>query len=103
MENLIQEGDVLERCGVVTKRGKIIECENIAEDKEKGFEIPPEEMLKYEGKIKATWHTHPQGLANLSEKDYYGFSMWPDLKHYIIGTDGVRGYVLKDGLIYNED
>lgn len=99
----LKKGDTAERCGLVLKGSKIIELENISAEPEKGFEISPNNMVKYEDEMVASWHTHPDHDSNLSEKDYAGFLMWPQIKHYIVGTDGVSCYVVKDGIVINAD
>lgn len=91
--------DTEERCGLVLKNGKSVEVENTAVDPVTSFEISPAEMIKKGRKVAATWHTHPGQSANLSHEDYAGFLNWPNLTHYIVGTDGVRAYRIQDGLI----
>ncbi len=99
----LKKGDKLERCGLVLKDGAVIELDNVAEEPEQGYEIAAKDVVKYEDDIVATWHTHPNHDSNLSERDYFGFLMWPNLKHYVVGTNGVAGYIVKDGIIINED
>lgn len=99
----LKKGDTEERCGLVLKDGSVIELKNIAEEPQHGFEISPEDMVKYEDEIAASWHTHPDHNSNLSEKDYFGFLMWPQIKHYIVGINGVSCYIVVDGIIINED
>jgi proteasome lid subunit RPN8/RPN11 len=50
---------------------KIIECENIAEDKENLFKISIEEYLEAlsEGDIYAVYHSHTKGENSFSEAD----------------------------------
>lgn len=103
LEKKLKKGDTLERCGLVLKNGKVVELTNISPEPEKGFEISPDDMVKYEDNIKASWHTHPDHDSNLSEKDYFGFLMWPMIDHYIVGINGVSKYVVRDGIVINED
>lgn len=97
----LQEGDAVERCGLVLGNGHTIEVENIAEDPTISFMIDPVEMIKDSRHVKGTWHTHPGQPANLSHADYAGFLNWPDLTHHIIGIDGVRSYRVEAGLVVN--
>ena len=79
--------------------GKIIEAKNLAPEPENAFEIPPEVMIM-EGVV-GTWHTHVKGDSNLSAEDYVGFLQWPNLTHWIVSREGVRGYVIEDGVVLN--
>lgn len=89
--------DTVERCGTVLESGRILTSKNIAQQPDRSFEIPPEDMI-VEG-VAGTWHTHPGDSANLSHLDYAGFLSWPHLTHYIVGTDGVKSYVVDGGLV----
>jgi proteasome lid subunit RPN8/RPN11 len=60
-------------------------------------------MFKYQTMLAGTWHTHPGKEAALSQDDYLGFANWPELTHYIVGTDGVRAYRVVDGIIQEID
>lgn len=101
MKEILRPDDTEERCGLVMKDGSIVEIENIAEDKEKGFEMRPEAVigLLETGHVVATWHTHPTGPANHSGEDHSFFLSWPDLSHIIIGRDGVRKYRVDNGVV----
>lgn len=77
-----------ERCGILTKRGKVIELKNTHANPAKGFEMDPSDIIKHFGKAAATWHTHPGCDPNLSEADMAGFMQWPNLKHLIAGVRG---------------
>lgn len=101
LKKLLRKNDVEERCGLILRNGKIIETTNIAENPELGFEVPVEELFKFHDDLVGTWHTHPGQNSNLSERDYFGFLQWPDLTHYIIGTDGVSAYIVEDGVVLN--
>lgn len=95
--------DKNERCGFVTERGRVVEVPNVAEDPSNSFRIDPKETLKWTAKgVVATWHTHPHTDPNLSGEDYSCFLNWPDLKHYIVGREDVKLYVVEDGLVVQE-
>lgn len=87
-----------ERVGLILDDGQIVELENICPDPE-GFAVKPEDMVVYEERAVATWHTHPGADNNLSTGDYIGFQNWPRLRHYIVGTNGVKCYEVRDGKI----
>ena len=93
--------DTVERCGLVLSGGRVIKTQNVAANTVMSFEIPPEEMIKPGRTVVGTWHTHPGQPANLSHEDYAGFLNWPELTHWIVGTDGVRGYKVDNGLVLN--
>lgn len=103
LKRKLRKGDTTERCGLVLSDGKAVECNNSHPEPSNGFVIPARALLKHEGRIKGTWHTHPHGDSLLSQEDYAGFSQWPDLTHFIIGLDGVRAYRVEDGIIREVD
>lgn len=103
LKRKLRKSDTAERCGLVLTDGTVAEVANIHQDPEQGFRIAAAEMLKHEAALAGTWHTHPGETANLSHEDYAGFSQWPELTHYIIGTDGIRAYRFDDGLIVEID
>ncbi len=88
-----------EACGIVLKTGKIIDAENHHEQPSEGFVLRAKVIVEHGDKVKGTWHTHPRANANLSQSDYAGFLHWPDLKHYVIGSDGVRVYEVHQGMV----
>jgi len=96
LKQKLKKGDQVERCGLLLDDGTIIETENKHDFPEQGFRIPASELVKYERKLTGTWHTHPNGTANLSSEDHEGFRQWPRLLHFIIGTDGVRCFEVQD-------
>lgn len=104
----LKSDDALERCGFVTKRGRIIELKNVADKPEDQFRIAPADTLKYlqRGDVVATWHTHPRSSPNLSGEDYECFLRWDDLDHYVVGRrEGeikVVRYFVEDGLVVQE-
>jgi proteasome lid subunit RPN8/RPN11 len=95
--------DTKERCGFILKGNRMVEVKNIHDSPELGFEIDPEAIVRHEEQLKATWHTHPHGNSSLSQADYVCFLNWPTLEHYIISKDGVKRYVVEDGLVVNAD
>lgn len=84
---------------MILSDGKIIETANVAGDPLEAFEIPDAELLLYEDEAIASWHTHPGVSSQLSFDDFEGFLMWPQLKHYIVGNDGVACYVVRKGAV----
>lgn len=92
-----------ERVGFVLIDDEVIELENISPEPEKGFVVRPEDLVLYEDRIKATWHTHPGESSNLSVDDYEGFMHWPKLKHYVIGNDGIKCFTVKDGALIEDE
>lgn len=103
LQRKLRSKDVEERCGVILKSGKILDCANVHLDPVAGFRIAGADLIKYEAELAGTWHTHPAADANLSQEDYAGFLAWPDLDHYIIGRDegaiDVRKYITHDGAV----
>lgn len=83
-----------ERCGFVLGDGTIIEVQNVCSNPAEGFDISAEDIILYteEHGATCTWHTHPNQSSNLSGEDYIMFNAWPNLKHMIVGSDGVKGY-----------
>lgn len=82
-----------ERVGVIDPNGNIIELPNVSAIPTQAFVVPPELIIKYVIPATATWHTHPGESSVLSGQDYEMISTWKDKIHYIIGNDGVRGYI----------
>lgn len=92
-----------ERCGFVLDNGEIVEVPNVASEPENAFAIDASDIVKWEGQAVATWHTHPRESSNLSNEDYRGFLNYPNLRHYIVGTDGVSSYTVKSGIILRDE
>jgi proteasome lid subunit RPN8/RPN11 len=103
LEKFLTKDGTKERCGLILSRNRVVESENVADDPVAGFEVDPHDLVKYDGKIVGTWHTHPGKPSAFSQADYFGFAQWPDLKHWIVGTDGVRCYAIEDGIVVNAD
>lgn len=89
--------DKVERVGFILPGDKIVEVKNISEDPEKGFDVSAEDIQEYGDDAIAAWHTHPKADNNLSAVDMDTFLTWHNIDHYIIGDNGVRKYVVKDG------
>lgn len=90
-----------ERGGVILTDGTVIEFENKAQDPSQVFFPDMADLLPYVDLLYATWHTHPSGTANLSVEDTQTFLAWPQLKHAIVGSDGVRWYAVKGKAVIN--
>lgn len=88
-----------EACGVVLIDNHIVEVKNVHPEPTKGFEVDPEALVKYDEQMIGTWHTHPGQSSILSQEDLNCFQTWPSLVHYIVGNDGIRKYVVKDGAV----
>lgn len=91
------EGD-LERVGVVRRDGSIVELRNVLDNKVEGFDLNGEDLLELEKpETVATWHTHPSRSCNLSILDRENFLNWPELRHIIVGINGVAVYAVENG------
>lgn len=88
--------DKVEHVGFILPHGKVIEVKNVSDNPEGSFDVLGEDIIKYENEAVATWHTHPNGTSNLSAGDMETFLNWPDLDHYIVGTDGLTKYTVVD-------
>jgi len=83
-----------ERCGVILDDGTLVEVQNVFTNPEVGFEISVDDMLRFETSLVATFHTHPGQDSNLSNDDFVGFQSWPNLKHIVVGNDGLSVYAV---------
>ncbi len=92
-----------ERVGFILDSGEIVEVENVSVTSEEGFEVSAENLIRFEAGAVATWHTHPGESSNLSLDDYLGFLNWPDLRHYIVGSDGTKAFVVKGKTVIGDD
>lgn len=92
-------GDV-ERCGFILRNNTVVETKNVSGNPNESFMIDAKDILAHVDDAFATWHTHPTTDSRLSGTDYLTFLNWPHLTHYIVGTDGVRAYQVKDGAIF---
>lgn len=102
LSKLFDIKELEEKCGVILKDGTVVPTHNLHHKPQEGFVVDPIALLRYEDDLWGTWHTHPKANSNLSSEDYQGFLQWPELKHFIIGVDGIRCYVVEDGLIIEE-
>jgi proteasome lid subunit RPN8/RPN11 len=93
-----------EICGLIDVYGHIHLVENVHAEPEKGYRMDAVAALRLlnDQDITATVHTHPKGDSNLSQEDYAGFSLWPELTHYVVGHDGVTKYWFENGLLLQE-
>lgn len=85
-----------EVCGLILKDNTVVVCENASPNTQEGFAISTDDLIRYEEDMIACWHTHPNESNNLSVEDYIGIKNWPNIKHYIVGNDGVRCYQYRD-------
>lgn len=92
-----------ERVGFVLEDGEIVECMNICDDPQNGFDVSDAELAKYCDMAVATWHTHPDGTKLLSVGDHQTFLTNDDLVHFIIAPDGVAIYIIEDGFVMNRE
>lgn len=93
-----------ERVGFIRPNNYIVEVPNISDLPRESFNVSAEVIEKEveENKAIGTWHTHPKGLANLSYLDYYSYKSYPELYHFIVGSDKTKCYKWdtdKDALI----
>ena len=88
-----------ERVGFVLEGNKIVEVQNVSPEPEEGFLVSEDDIEKWidPGGCLAVWHTHPGQSSNLSGEDYRTFMVWRNLKHFIIGNDGVRCFGYDEG------
>lgn len=97
LNELLEDSSDPERVGFVLDDDVIVEVENVCSEPTDGFEIRSEDLLKYEGRIKASWHTHPGASSNPSIGDLQSFLNYPDWVHYIIGEQGVVVFKVNNG------
>lgn len=90
-----------ERVGYVLDDGQIVECQNICDDPENGFDVSDADMRAYCDRAIATWHTHPGATRSLSVGDYETYLVNDELIHFIIAPDGVAAYRVEAGVVLN--
>lgn len=81
-----------EACGFVLKTGDVVGLENIHAEPEKNFHISPLDCLKYEGKIKFVFHSHPdKELKSFSpSKADMESQMGSDVPWLLLATNTVK-------------
>lgn len=96
---------LFEKIGVVLSDNSIVTLTNMHDDKANGALLSSEDLFTYffsgDFETVATWHTHVDTTSDLSGEDYATFLMYPNLTHYIVGTDGVKKYIVERGLVVN--
>lgn len=92
-----------ERVGFILTDGEVVEVQNICPEPDQGFEVRGEDLVLYEDRIAATWHTHPGQDSNLSVNDHQGFIENPGFVHFIVGEDGVSEYYVEKGIVKRRD
>jgi proteasome lid subunit RPN8/RPN11 len=92
-----------ERVGFFLRDGSVVEIQNIHPESQSGFDVSAEDILRYEDTAVGTWHTHPGAPANLSGFDMLTFLGWPDFFHCIVGSDGVRIFLVRNNKVVNTD
>lgn len=103
LKRKLKKTDTEERCGLVLADGTVFQTPNVHSDPVNGFRIPGADLLANEETMTGTWHTHPGKTSVFSQEDYFGFLAWPDLTHFIVGTDGVRAYRAEGDIIREVD
>lgn len=93
----------VEHCGFVLRDGSVVEVLNMHESPQDGFRISPEDILKHEATIIATWHTHPHTSGNLSVEDYRCFLNWPEWFHYICDRSKLHCYYVQTQRVFLHD
>ncbi|QEE37935.1 MULTISPECIES: hypothetical protein [unclassified Methylobacterium] len=95
----VDDLDAPERCGFVLTDGSVVEVVNQCHDPANGFDISGEDLLLHEDLAVGSWHTHTGTDSNLTRDDLVSFLNYPDLTHYIVGSDGVACYVVNKGQV----
>jgi proteasome lid subunit RPN8/RPN11 len=90
-----------ERVGFISQDDFLVEVPNISAHPENSFDVSGEDLIEFGEHAQASWHTHPGASANLSNDDVQAFKNHPTLVHHIVGNDGVRSFVVKNGLVHN--
>lgn len=104
MKNLLRfydDEETEEMCGFVLKNRRVVQLKNVHPEPTQGFEIDPADTMRYMDRLKGIWHTHPKADAVFSGEDKLCMEQWPDLAHYVVGQDGVRKYIVKNGAVLN--
>lgn len=86
----------IERGGYIAK-GVLYECENESPNPIEIFKMKISDLEEMEkAEAECTFHTHVNGSMNLSMDDYQSFIDWADMKHIIVGKDGVKCYAVNE-------
>ncbi len=86
-----------ERGGYITSDFKTHEVENSHPNKVEGFAFSIDDLEKLEDEdVIATFHTHPDGKANLSKEDAIAFKNWYEFSHFIVGKEKIMCYKVTD-------
>ena len=96
----------VERCGVITKSGRIIELQNTSLTPELTFGISDTDIETYLPSTLAFWHSHPESTGNspnLSVDDYLTFLNYPQQLHIIFCYDKYIIYAVKNNLVIRID
>ena len=88
-----------ERVGFILSDGSVVEVKNCHPTPKDGFDVCIEDIIKYEDQATGTFHTHPGHTSNLSDVDWVCYLNWPRLLHFIVGSDGVRCFAVRDGAV----
>jgi proteasome lid subunit RPN8/RPN11 len=84
----------LEVAGLILKDGSIVVSPKEGSEDEVSFD--QEFLDTYLADAAATWHTHPTEDANLSVLDWMSFVSRPELLHFIVSKDEIRGYSVNE-------
>lgn len=90
-----------ERIGFILEDNTVVEVANVADDPLNASMPTTDDLIFFSERSIGTFHTHPGASSKLSADDYQAFMNWPDMKHYIIGNDGVSCYVVKGKAVVN--
>lgn len=91
--------DEIERCGIITAAGEIVELPNRSTYPEQAYLIHHTDIEGFD--IIGTWHSHPRGPLNLSIDDYNNFAELQDLQHIIVTPRFVALYAMQDDFVMN--
>lgn len=89
----------IERCGVITVHGEIVEYPNVHPNPRDYFQMEMDQIHD----LAASWHTHRGTNFNLSLHDYRTFIHFPTMCHYIISESEVKCYRMDNGLLISDD
>lgn len=90
----------VERCGVITSQGLVIELKNSHPTPSDNFAM---DLAEFPENTVATWHTHPASGPNLSVEDYGAFKGLPHLLHLIISGSDIWGYYMENDILLTDD